>query len=197
MGVVVFLKKIKTPLNEYFALISGGKSKELSLDNLSCLKKILPDKTEIEEIQAYFKECQDMNRLSKADQFIKLLSDIPCYELRINLMSFEEEFSDLHTKLIIPFQSYVKCSEILLHNKSLKHFFAMVLAIGNFLNYSNNYAGKAAGFKISTLSKLNEVKTNNQSINMLHVLVEQFDGSSIEDKNDFLDELKDIGVILK
>ncbi len=197
MGVVVFLKKIKTPIKDYLNLINDGKSKEIGIDNLSCLKKILPDKTDVDEIQAYCNEFNDINRLSKADQFIKLLSDIPCYELRINLMNFEEEFNELYSKLDIPFRNYMKCSEVLLNNKSLKLFLAMILAAGNFLNYSNNYAGKASGFKISILTKLNEVKTNNHSINMLHVLVEQFDSISKENKNNFLEELKDIGIILK
>ena len=197
MGVVVFLKKIKIPIKDLCFLINEGNTKEIGIDNLSCLKKILPDKTGIEEIQAYSKEFTDINRLTKADQFVKLLSDIPGYELRINLMSFEEEFNELYSKLDIPFRNYIKCSEVLLNNSSLKMFLAMILAAGNFLNYSNNYAGKASGFKINIITKLNEVKTNNQSINMLHVLVEQFDNVLREKKNDFLDELKDIGIILK
>jgi hypothetical protein len=47
MNFNVYLKKIKTPLAQYVELIKNGKSKEIGTDNLSCLKKILPDKSEV------------------------------------------------------------------------------------------------------------------------------------------------------
>ena len=46
MGFTVFLKQIKMPLNEYTSMIKNGKSKEIGLDGLNCLKKLLPESNE-------------------------------------------------------------------------------------------------------------------------------------------------------
>lgn len=194
MGVSVFIKKIKIPLSKFFAQINEGKTNEIGLDNLNCLKKILPDKNELTEIQEYLKENPDLSQLAREDQFIKLLIDIPFYELKINLMLFEDEFNESFAKFEIPFKIYASCSQVLLTNESLKSFLAIVLASGNFIN-AKSYNGNATGFKMNILTKLNEVKTNTASISLLHVLVEQFDKNNI--KNDFTNELNDLGLIIK
>ena len=194
MGVSVFIKKIKIPLSKFFAQINEGKTNEIGLDNLNCLKKILPDKNELTEIQDYLKENPDLSQLAREDQFIKLLIDVPFYELKINLMLFEDEFNESFAKFEIPFKIYASCSQVLLTNESLKSFLAIVLASGNFIN-AKSYNGKATGFKMNILTKLNEVKTNTASISLLHVLVEQFDKNNI--KNDFTNELNDLGLIIK
>ena len=134
MGYTVFLKQVKIPLKDYTNLIRDGKSKEIGLDGLNCLRKLLPESTEIEEIQKYFKTNPDLNALSKPDQFVKLLSDIPCYELRINLMIFIEEFEDAFTRLKTPLKTYLKCAETILKDENLLSFYAHVLAVGNYIN---------------------------------------------------------------
>lgn len=196
MGVSIFLKKVKIPLTSFTNQIREAKSSEIGLDNLNCLKKILPDRNEVNAIQTYCKENIDSGQLSKADQFIKILTEIPNYELIINLMHFEEEFDELVSKLEIPFKIYAKCSEILLKSESLKLFLAIVLASGNFINH-NSYCGKAIGFKINILPKLSDVKTNNLSINFLHVIVEQFDKIEKDQRIDFVEDLKDLGLVTK
>jgi hypothetical protein len=47
------------------------------------------------------------------------------------------------------------------------------------------------------LPKLSDVKTNNLSINFLHVIVEQFDKIEKEQRLDFIEELKDLGLVTK
>ena len=76
--------------------------------------------------------------MSKPDQFVKLLSDISGYELRINLMIFIEEFDEAFTRLDTPLKLYVKCAETILNNQSLLSFYAYVLAVGNYINTVNS-----------------------------------------------------------
>ena len=47
MGFTVFLKQIKIPLIEYAQFIREGKSKEIGLDGLNCLRKLLPESNEV------------------------------------------------------------------------------------------------------------------------------------------------------
>lgn len=65
---------------------------------------------------------------------MKHLTDLPAYELRINVMHFLEEFDDLISQLQRPCECYLSSSRKLLDNESLKEFISVVLAAGNFLN---------------------------------------------------------------
>lgn len=47
MNYIVYLKQIKIPLKDFIELVKNGQSKEIGLDNLSCLKKILPEKSDV------------------------------------------------------------------------------------------------------------------------------------------------------
>ena len=206
MAITILLRKVKKffkSQEHLLELITKAKSKEITLDYLTCLKKILPDKVDVDEIQTYIKESGDFRKLSEADQFIKLLSDIPCYELRINLMTFVEEFDELYTKLETPLKVYTKASKIILKNEALKLFFGLILSSGNFLN-SNSYRGNACGFKINILPQLLEVKTNKPAITLLHVIIEQFEtikdsmtNKFNENNYEFVQELKEFGAVSK
>jgi hypothetical protein len=75
-----------------------------------------------------------INNLSKAEKFIKLLSDIPNYNLRIDGMLYLEEYNETYKKIAEPVKIINKCAEILHQDESLKQFMKVVLAVGNYLN---------------------------------------------------------------
>ncbi len=134
MNVIVYLKQIKVPLNEFIKLIVNGQSKEIGIDNLNCLKKILPEKSDVDAIRSHYELTGDLNQFGKAERFIKMLTDIKCYELRINVMNFIEEFAELEVKLREPLEAYCHCSDRILNSSSLKAFIKIVLASGNYIN---------------------------------------------------------------
>lgn len=135
MNVNVYLRKIKVSINEFIQFIIDGNSQEIGLDNLTCLQKILPEKTDVENIQSFCDaDTKNYDQLAKAEKFIKLLTDVPCYELRIGLMFFIEEFDETHSLLENPLTVYCKVSNTILESKSLKNLFTLILAAGNFLN---------------------------------------------------------------
>lgn len=135
MNVNVYLRKIKVTINEFMQLIIDGNSREIGFDNLTCLQKILPEKTDVENIRSFCDvDTKNYDQLAKAEKFIKLLTDIPFYELRIGLMLFIEEFDETHSLVKSPLQIYSKVSNTILESKSLKNLFTLILAAGNFLN---------------------------------------------------------------
>lgn len=135
MNVTVYLRKIKIPINDFIQMILDGKSKEIGIDNLNCLKKTLPEKNEVDAIQAYCESNpQNFENLPKAEKFIKLLTQVPLYELRIDLMNYLEEFDELYSLINNPLNVYCKSSKIILESSSIKYFIKLVLAAGNFLN---------------------------------------------------------------
>lgn len=135
MNVNVYLRKIKVSLNEFIQMIIEGNSQEIGIDNLTCLKKILPEKNDVETIQIFCEaDAKNFDQLAKAEKFIKLLTDVPFYELRIDLMHYIEEFDETHSLLKNPLQIYCNVSNTILESKSLKNLFTFILAAGNFLN---------------------------------------------------------------
>ena len=136
MNINVYLKKIKVPLDEFIKMIINGKSRDIGLDNLSCLKKILPEKSDVDNIQAYCEANPSsyQQTLGKAENFIKLLTDIPNYALRIDLMNYLEEFDEIFSRIQQPLEVYSKSSRVILTSETIKSFLRLVLAAGNFIN---------------------------------------------------------------
>lgn len=164
-------------------------------------------------MQNYCKQnANAMEKFGRAEQFVKMLSDISHYDLRINLMHFYEEFDEAYEKLDSTFVAYINCCEVLLRNESLKLIFGLILATGNFLNM-NSWCGQAVGFRIDLLPKLSDVKTNKPSITLLHVIIEQYEKMSSNSKAkpsgengktvnnnkgfEFLDELSNLRLIIR
>lgn len=141
MNVNVYLKKIKMPLKDFFQLILNGESKEIGIDNLSCLRKILPEPTEIDEIKYFFEanriNLEDLAINKKAEYFIKKLIDMPHFRLRIDTMIYLEEFTELYASSKQKFDVYFQTTNQILTNESLKNFLRLVLLAGNFLNNVN------------------------------------------------------------
>ncbi len=200
MGLSIFLNKTrKWPMEDLVNLVRCGRSKELTLDNLACLKKVLPEKNEVDEIKAYCRKSPDNeSHLAKADRFIKLLSDVPHYELRISLMIFLEEFEDTYARLNAPLLVYDRSARAVLVEESIRELLSMVLRMGNFLN-TNSYKGNANAFKITSLGHLQELNANKAGVTALHFLVEQFEANHPADEGYFriLSELKEIGKTLR
>lgn len=55
-------------------------------------------------------------------------------------------------------------------SKNFHELLYLVLIAGNYLN-TGNYAGDAAGFKLSSLIKLTETRANRTRINLMHFIV--------------------------
>jgi hypothetical protein len=91
----------------------------------------------MEEIRSFFKcntaQPLDLNK-NKAEAFIKMLVDMPNFELRIDAMLFIEEFYDIFRNLSDKFEIFSKCSKSILKSESLKKFIRLVLAAGNYIN---------------------------------------------------------------
>ena len=150
MNVNVYLKKIKMPLKDFIQLILNGNSKEIGIDNLYCLRKILPEPSEIDEIKYFFEtnpiNIEDLAISKKAEYFIKKLIDISYFRLRIDAMIYLEEFSEVYSNLQQKFDIYFQASNQILTNDSLKNFIRLVLLAGNFLNNVSNLKLKQVSY---------------------------------------------------
>lgn len=173
LNLNIFLKQFKCSNEEVTAMIRAGDSTKFDVEVLKQLLKLLPEKHEIENLRSF---TEDQARLASADQFYLLLLSIPCYQLRIECMLLCEGTAVVLDMVRPKAQLLLAACESLLTSRRLPVFCQLILKIGNFLNYGS-HTGDADGFKISTLLKLTETKSQQSRVTLLHHVLEEVEES--------------------
>ncbi|GAB1297827.1 Inverted formin-2 [Apodemus speciosus] len=159
---------------EVTSMIRAGDTSKFDVEVLKQLLKLLPEKHEIENLRAFTEE---RAKLANADQFYVLLLGIPCYQLRVECMMLCEGTA-IVLDMVRPKAQLMltACEKRLLTSERLPVFCQLILKIGNFLNYGS-HTGDADGFKISTLLKLTETKSQQSRVTLLHHVLEEVEKS--------------------
>ncbi|XP_065762926.1 inverted formin-2 isoform X2 [Muntiacus reevesi] len=173
LNLNIFLKQFKCSNEEVTAMIRAGDSTKFDVEVLKQLLKLLPEKHEIENLRSF---AEDRARLASADQFYLLLLGIPCYQLRIECMLLCEGTAVVLDMVRPKAQLLLAACESLLTSHRLPVFCQLILKIGNFLNYGS-HTGDADGFKMSTLLKLTETKSQQSRVTLLHHVLEEVEES--------------------
>lgn len=173
LNLNIFLKQFKCSNEEVTGMIQAGDTSKFDVEVLKQLLKLLPEKHEIENLRAF---TDDRAKLASADQFYVLLLDIPCYQLRVECMMLCEGTAIVLDMVRPKAQLVLTACESLLTSQRLPVFCQLILKIGNFLNYGS-HTGDADGFKISTLLKLTETKSQQSRVTLLHHVLEEVEKS--------------------
>ncbi|XP_051052635.1 inverted formin-2 isoform X3 [Phodopus roborovskii] len=173
LNLNIFLKQFKSSNEEVTTMIRAGDTTKFDVEVLKQLLKLLPEKHEIENLRAFTEE---RTKLASADQFYILLLDIPCYQLRVECMMLCEGTAIVLDMVRPKAQLMLAACESLLTSQRLPVFCQLILKIGNFLNYGS-HTGDADGFKISTLLKLTETKSQQSRVTLLHHVLEEVEKS--------------------
>ncbi|XP_004645437.1 inverted formin-2 isoform X2 [Octodon degus] len=173
LNLNIFLKQFKCSNEEVTAMIRAGNTAKFDVEVLKQLLRLLPENHEIENLRAFTEE---RAKLASADQFYVLLLDIPCYQLRIECMQLYEGTAVVLDMVRPKAQLVLSACESLLRSHRLPIFCHLILKIGNFLNYGS-HTGDADGFKISTLLKLTETKSQQNRVTLLHHVLEEVEKS--------------------
>uniref|UniRef100_A0A2R9B749 Inverted formin-2 n=1 Tax=Pan paniscus TaxID=9597 RepID=A0A2R9B749_PANPA len=173
LNLNIFLKQFKCSNEEVAAMIRAGDTTKFDVEVLKQLLKLLPEKHEIENLRAFTEE---RAKLASADHFYLLLLAIPCYQLRIECMLLCEGAAAVLDMVRPKAQLVLAACESLLTSRQLPIFCQLILRIGNFLNYGS-HTGDADGFKISTLLKLTETKSQQNRVTLLHHVLEEAEKS--------------------
>uniref|UniRef100_A0A8C7ZCB5 Inverted formin 2 n=1 Tax=Oryzias sinensis TaxID=183150 RepID=A0A8C7ZCB5_9TELE len=161
LSLNIFLKQFKCSHVEFVSMIQRGDRSMFDVEVLKQLKKLLPEKHEVENLKSHQ---ADKDRMATVDQFYLQLLDVPNYKLRVECMLLcEESGSVLET--LRPKHTHADSTR-------LPSFCKLILSVGNFLNYGT-HTGNAEGFKISTLLKLTETKASQSRITLLHHILEE------------------------
>ncbi|KAG8514447.1 Adenylosuccinate synthetase isozyme 1 [Galemys pyrenaicus] len=172
LSLNIFLKQFNSN-QEIAAMIQAGDTARFDVEVLKQLLKLLPEKHEVEHLRSF---SEDPARLASADRFYLLLLGIPCYRLRVECMLLCEGTAVLLDTVQPKAQLVLAACQSLLTSRQLPIFCQLILKIGNFLNYGS-HTGDADGFKMSTLLKLTETKSQQSRVTLLHHVLEEVEKS--------------------
>ncbi|XP_059179273.1 formin-J-like [Physella acuta] len=169
MNVNIVLKQFRMSHEEIVQLIRDGQSDKFGAEKLRSLLNMLPSQEEIDAINSFD---GDRSKLGNAEKFFITLMGLPNYRMRIEGLLIKEEFNT-HMEWIRPaIEAIIQAAGDIQDNESLKELIFLILISGNYLN-SGNYAGNAAGFRLSSLLKLTELRANKPGVNLMHYVAQE------------------------
>jgi hypothetical protein len=130
----------------------------LSVDDLIRIKEILPVDAEIKLLKGN-KDFENPARVYHDSEralytLVKVDKSREKLECLLFLHTVENNLRELHCKI----DQFGVVSDLLVSSQSLQEILRSILAIGNALN-DGTWKGQAAGFKLSSLSKLTQTKS--------------------------------------
>jgi hypothetical protein len=162
----------------------------LTPDNLKALVTAVPTAEEIELLKEHLDTPPE--RLGKADQYLIEMSRVPRLEERLESILFYGQFQ---SRFVVAQQEVhvlrTACSEVR-DSKRLQALLEYILAIGNYVNGST-FRGAAFGFKLDSLLKLLEVKSNDGRASLMHYVVDTLERqAALTPLLDFADEMPSV-----
>eukprot|EP00063_Salmo_salar_P037497 XP_014012332.1 PREDICTED: FH2 domain-containing protein 1-like [Salmo salar] len=164
MNVGIYLKQFKKSNQDIIEDIRYGNSHSYGAELLKELLKLLPETEEVKKLKAFR---GDPSKLSLADSFMFLLTQVPSFGVRIKAMVLREEFPPACENMSRDIAVLRTATKELLVCEELHAILHLVLQAGNILN-TGGYAGNAVGFKLSSLLSLADTKANKPGMNLLH-----------------------------
>lgn len=175
-NINIFLRQFRSSNEDICDMVVNGDFQEFEPEKLRGLMKILPEQDEIEMLKSWE---GDTKKLGNAEQFVLQLIAVKNYRLRVEGMLLKAEFEANMSFLEPSIEAMLSVGEELMASQKLQNLLYMVLVAGNFLN-SGGYAGNAAGMKISSLHKLQDIRSNKPGMNLLHYVAGQVEQSQPE-----------------
>ncbi|XP_059579683.1 FH2 domain-containing protein 1 [Alligator mississippiensis] len=164
LNLGIFLKQLKRPLRQIVADLRDGAGALYGAEKLLELRKMLPDAEEARKLAAF---CGSRGQLSEPELFMLLLTEVPGYAQRLELLVLREEFFPRLNALGSSIQVQTAATTELLECKELHIILHLILRAGNHLN-TGGYAGQAAGFRMASLLRLMDTKANRPGMDLLH-----------------------------
>jgi len=145
---------------------------ELSLESevLTQIQEIQATPDELTQLKAHVESFPD-KALDYPDQFVLDLAGLSFFNDRITCIMFQTKFGDSISEIEIRLNNIRSCCDFLTTSQSMRSMFAVTLACGNYMNGGNRQRGQADGFVIDILPKIKDVKSKDNTINLLAYIV--------------------------
>ncbi|KAI1721561.1 formin homology 2 domain-containing protein [Ditylenchus destructor] len=173
LSVNVFLKMYKE-VEKLIENLDKGEAELIGLDSLKMLLQLLPTDEEQQTLRHY---TGDRNVLGQAERFLIELIGIPNYKLRIECMTFQQEFDSFKTEIEPDLDTLISACKELKASRCLQKILYVLLHMGNYLNYGADNLCNAVGkfrFKLNSLWKIYDVRAiRGNGRTLLHFIAQQ------------------------
>src|ERR1700687_1944951 len=143
-------------IDEIHEVLKSVNINKISADQVKRLHSLLPLDEEIELITMYERtQKQNLSELGVAEKFFKVISEIPKYQLRYDVLLCMSTFQSTVTSLEEDINTVISACQFIKSSTGLQDVLSIVLAFGNYMNQSS-----ATGFKLSTLQRLQHTKSS-------------------------------------
>jgi diaphanous 1 len=167
-NITIVLSKLRmNPISIVEAIISYDE-KILTPEVCEMIIPILPTESEIHQVDAFD---GDPVALADCDQFVLLMTTAPGFDHRFKSMVFKSGYKAEVHEILKRVDNFIKTLDFVVTNKLLHKWLEIILAYGNYLNGTSNRGG-AFAFKLDTLTKLGDFKSNDNKKSLMYYLVE-------------------------
>jgi len=157
------------PLSDIALSIQMGNMKMFTSEQVKQLSMNIPSKDDVSAIQGFLKDGGDESRLPPPDKFALELDKVPNVDIRLKALNFRFEYEPKKADIKPGIEALKKASLEIANSKRFPELLELILEVGNFLNEGTPRAG-VFGFKISSLPKLADTKTTDNSFTLLQII---------------------------
>ncbi|XP_029012351.1 uncharacterized protein LOC114858863 [Betta splendens] len=141
----------------------------LSDEHITSLRRYVPTLDDVEKYKSYKGPVTDLHIV---DQYMLEMCNIPNLSTQLNLLLTLRELPTSMNDLQPLINQKIRMCTQLYNSRSFVSVLEYLLAIGNYLN-ENAGKEKAKGFRLSSLSKLSQLRGRGKKFTLLNALVEQ------------------------
>ncbi|XP_029292542.1 formin-like protein 13 isoform X2 [Cottoperca gobio] len=143
----------------------GGMSDE----HITSLRRYVPT---LDDVEMYKSHTGPVTELHIVDQYMMEMCNIPCLSTQLDLLLTLREIPISVNDLQPLINQKIRICTQLNNCRSFVSVLEYLLTIGNYLN-ENARKEKAKGFRLSSLTKLSQLRGRDKKFTLLHALVEQ------------------------
>ncbi|CAN8006008.1 unnamed protein product, partial [Ixodes hexagonus] len=174
----IFLKQLRGQGEELLDLLSlGGGQLKLGAERVRSLLALLPSAETAPQLEKALGDAEP-GLLAPPEAFLARLLRLPNYRLRIESLLLQEELPSVVASLESSMTCLRKAAREIQDCDALHQILFLILVAGNFLN-SGGYAGNAAGFRVMSLLKVIELRSNRPGVSLLHYVAQQADRAGL------------------
>eukprot|EP00727_Mastigamoeba_balamuthi_P010351 m51a1_g5939 putative inverted formin-2 (1022) ;mRNA; f:111272-116339 len=138
---------------EIRAKIAAGD--DAALGSVEALRQVLPQSDEMELLRGF---AGDRAALGRAEQWFLCIGELPNAQKKVDALCFKRSFFTRAEDLQVQLAGYEMACKQVTENTNLCFVLKWILAIGNELN-AGTEKGNAQGFRVDTLSKLQDLRS--------------------------------------
>ena len=167
MNVSISLKKMKINKDKLQQLIKAYDIDNiLDLDLIQTINNIFPSDEEKRQLLEYN---GDLTKLSEPDNFCRMLVSIENCKKILEILEFKKQLPEKINDILLKIHTLQECTSSINNSEQFKSILYLIRQMGNYLNTGTSN-GKALGFSISFLDKLDMIKGyNKEKSNFLEI----------------------------